>query len=167
MRPGERREIAVLDRLVVTLGSRVYSKGSRFFDELPERQPLLLLLFLDYTNSGDFAKDQLEEILQVLLLLWLFHEEYYGKIFRPVTDPELDEALTALEQRMEGPLDGFWDDFEPRMLVARIGRKLEKEPSRVMRQIPLQTRVLLLMECMAFCTCLQAQRNRVELKCVR
>ena len=49
----------------------------------------MLLLFLDYSNSGDFSKEQLEEILQVLLLLWLFHEDYYGKIFRPVTDPEL------------------------------------------------------------------------------
>jgi len=158
-RQEEKKEIALIDRLVVSLHGRVHRKGSRFFDELQERQPLMLLLFLDYTNSGDFTKDQLEEILQVLLLLWLFHEEYYGRVFRPVTDPELEEALTTLEQRMAGPVNGFWDDFEPRMLVARIGRRLEKEPSKVMRQVPLGARVLLLMECMAFCACFQVQRE--------
>lgn len=168
LRPKEGREIEVIDRLLATLDSRINDEA---FDELQERQPLIMLLMRDYLSDGDFNRLQLEEIMQLLLLTWLFHEEYYGKVFRPVTDPELDEALTTLERRLDvneqkhknlqttTGVIRFLENYEPRMLVAYIARQLHKEPSPAMQRLAYGKRLLLLLECMAFCACFQAQRK--------
>lgn len=168
LRPEEGREIEVINRLIATLSSRVNEQA---FDELQERQPLIMLLMRDYLSDGDFSRLQLEEIMQLLLLTWLFHEEYYGRVFRPVTDPELDAALTALERRLDvneqmhkslqttAGVIRFLEDCEPRMLVAYIGSRLHQEPSPAMERLAYGKRLLLLLECMAFCACFRAQRQ--------
>jgi hypothetical protein len=147
-----KEQIALVDRLAATLPERVQADSNQFFAGLQERQPLILLLFLDYVNSGDFTPQQLEEILGLLLLVWLFHEEYYGRVFREVTDPELDAAMTRMEQGKIDELAG------PKMLITHIGRRLDKEPSAVMRRVPSFDRHLLLLECLGFCACFEKQK---------
>lgn len=169
-RLGEAREAVLLAKLVNRLkaGQNDPAASLQISNDL-DRQPMLLELYVEnYVLTGRYSAGQLDEILQMFLLTWLFHEEYYGmEIFQPLTMAVYNKKLTeqvGWAQKHVGndaAMDKFLERYEPRVLLAHFFI-MTAQPSPAMRKLSLDERFNLQLTCMALTACFQAQRKMVE-----
>lgn len=161
----ENREAAVLARVVAWLrASQDDLAASRRISDDLDRQPLLLELYMEnYVLTGEYDGEQLSEILQIFLLTWRFHEEFYGRRFQPLTITVYNQKLKEQEQwALEHVGDdeataAFLEQCQPRVLLTYFWM-MTVQPSEAMADLPLADRFNLQLTYMALTACFQAQR---------
>ena len=166
-RPDEQKEAALLARLRNRLqtGKNDLEYSLQISRDL-ERQPMIMQLYVErYVWTGEYNAAQLDEILQLLLLTWLFHEQYYNMIFQPLTIADFNRKLKEQEQWAETHVgndkatDEYLRNYHPRVLLTNFVMMVGR-PSEAMRFLPLQKRFNLQLTYMALTACFQAQRKK-------
>jgi hypothetical protein len=164
-RLGEDREAAVLAKVVAWLQhSQNDLMASRKIRDDLDRQPLLLELYTEhYVLTGEYTGEQLNEILNIFLLTWHFHEDLYGFRFQPLTITVYNQKLKEKQQWAlthvgdDAATAAFLEQYEPRVLLTYFWM-ITAQPSEAMATLSLDERFNLQLTYMALTACFQAQR---------
>jgi len=164
----ESREAAVLAKVVAWLQDvqNDLSASRQISDEL-DGQPVLLELYMEsYVLSGVYDGEQLSEILQIFLLIWRFHEVFYGHRFPPLTLALFDQKLQEQHQWSQDHVGNdaataaFFEHCQPRVLLTYFWM-MTVQPSEAMAALPLEERFNLQLTYMALTACFQFQREQI------
>ncbi|MES2329263.1 MAG: hypothetical protein V4539_06635 [Bacteroidota bacterium] len=169
IKPGEPEDLVLVLQMFKRFESMDQTAFDRLLDEVGKEQPLLISLFLGYRAYNEYEPAQLEALLPVLFVIWLFHKErFVDVLFRPVTEANFEavtkEKQDMVMQHMNGnflqsgkEIDRFLDPLQPRALFAHINRILITEPLPSLRGLSEEERHLLNFDCMVLIDCLQDQ----------
>lgn len=171
IKPGESDDLAIVLQIFKRFELMDQAGFDRLIHTIGKEQPFLISLFFSYRVSGDYEPAQLEALIPVLFVIWLFHKERYPDVFfQPVTEADF-EAITKEKQEMvmqhitgnfahQGKeIDRFLERFQPRALLAHINHILIAEPLEPLRALAEDQRHLLYFDCMVLIDCLQDQVN--------
>lgn len=171
-RLGEDREATVLAKVVAWLQeSQDDLSASRKISDDLDRQPLLLELYMEhFVLAGLYDGEQLNEVLQLFLLTWRFHEELYGFRFEPLTmavyHKKFKEQVSWAQEHVgnDAATAAFFEQCQPRVLLTYFWM-MTVQPSPAMETLSLDERFNLQLTYMALTACFQAQRGiMVKLK---